>query len=129
MKELAFYLGLGTLFTHELDAMPNHEWQILPVLRNWTDSVGEVVFIVAHVPIFAIIFACIASLNSRTRTLARDIASGFLIVHALLHLAFSRHPAYEFGSLLSDILIYGAAVCGLSYLLALQIEKKSQASR
>ena len=29
---MAFYLGLGSLFTHEIDAIPNHEWRGLPLL-------------------------------------------------------------------------------------------------
>ena len=125
MKSIAFYLGLALLFTHELDAMPNHEWRVLPLLRRLADSEGETAFIFAHIPIFAIVIACIASLNPRTRSIARDIASGFLIAHALLHFAFSGHPAYEFDALLSIILIYGAAVCGLTYLLLRRLGYRS----
>ena len=123
MKSTAFYLGLAMLFTHELDAMPNHEWRVLPLLRNLEDSVGQVTFILAHIPIFAVVIACVASLNLKTRSMARDIASGFLVVHALLHLAFTGHPAYQFDSVLSASLIYGAALCGLSYLLLRWTEK------
>lgn len=115
MKSTSFYLGLALLFTHEMDSMPNHEWRVLPLLRSLSESAGETVFIVAHVPIFALTIACVASLDARTRKLARDIACGFLIVHALLHALFSGHPAYEFSSLLSSALIYGAAACGVIY--------------
>ena len=124
MKSPVFYLGLALLFTHELDAMANHEWRVLPLVRSLTDSVGKVTFVVAHIPIFAIVIACVASLNPRTRSIARDIASGFLLVHALLHFAFSDHPAYEFDSLLSTILVYGAGLCGTVYLLVRLIEGK-----
>ena len=125
MKSFAFYLGLALLFTHELDAMPNHEWQVLPLLSNLTDSVGRTTFVVAHIPIFGIVIAYIASLNLKTRSKARDIASGFLIAHALLHFAFSGHSAYEFGSSLSSALIYGAALCGLVFFFARWIEQRS----
>lgn len=94
--------------------MPNHEWRVLPLLRALPDSAGETVFIVAHIPIFALTIAYVASLNARTRKLARDIACGFFIVHAILHTLFSGQPDYEFSSLLSSILIYGAAVCGIA---------------
>ncbi|MEL7313293.1 MAG: DUF6713 family protein, partial [Pseudomonadota bacterium] len=63
MKDALFYLGLGLLFSHELDAMPNHEWRVLPVLSQLEDSVGQTAFVVAHVPLFALIIALIASLN------------------------------------------------------------------
>ena len=129
MKSTAFYLGLALLFTHELDAMPNHEWRVIPLLRNLVDSVGEVSFVIAHVPIFAIVIAGIASLDLKTRTLARDIVSGFLIAHALLHIVFSGHAAYEFDSLLSIVLIYGAGLCALIYLAIRLGQRNSLKSR
>lgn len=114
----AFYLGLGLLFTHEMDAMPNHEWRVLPLLRSLPDASGELLFLLAHVPLFAVAIAFIASLNPKTRALSQKIASGFLIVHAILHYAFSGHADYEFDSLTSSILIYGAAVCGVAFFVA-----------
>ena len=128
LQSALFYVGVALLFTHELDAMPNHEWRVLPLLRNLADSAGEVAFVLAHIPIFAIVIACIASLNIRTRTMARDITGGFLVLHALLHFAFSGHAAYQFDTVLSSSLIYGAALCGFSYLLARWVDKKSDAS-
>ena len=118
MKSLFFYLDLALLFTHELDSMPNHEWRVLPLLRSLSDSAGESVFVLAHVPIFALTIAYVASLNQRTRKLARDIAGGFFVVHAILHLLFSGHSDYEFSSSLSSSLIFGAAFCGLAYFLS-----------
>ncbi len=55
IREIAFYLGLGSLFTHELDAVPNHEWRGLPLLGTLPDETGMWVFIAAHVPLFAIL--------------------------------------------------------------------------
>ena len=108
--------------------MPNHEWQVLPLLRSLADNAGQVTFVLAHVPIFAIVIACVASLNLKIRSLARDIASAFLVVHAILHFAFSGHPAYAFESLLSNGLIYGAAVCGAVYLLMRWTENRTSAT-
>ncbi len=118
MKSLSFYLGMALLFTHELDSMPNHEWRVLPLLRSLSDSVGETVFVIAHVPIFALTIAYVASLNENTRKLARDIASGFFVVHAVLHVLFSGHPDYEFSSPFSSFLIFGAALFGMAYFLS-----------
>jgi hypothetical protein len=128
MKSVAFYLGLALLFTHELDAMPNHEWQVLPLLSNLSVSTGRNTFVLAHIPIFAVVIACIASLNLKTRSIARDIASGFLIAHAVLHLAFSGHSAYQFSQALSSILIYGSALCGLLYFGARWMEQRPDQS-
>jgi hypothetical protein len=116
MKDLAFYLGIGALFTHELDAMPNHEWRVLPLLRALPDDMGMAVFVIAHVPLFALLTALIASSNVRTRMKSRLIISGFLVVHALVHALFLNHPSYEFSSMLSNTLIFGGAVFGAIYL-------------
>ena len=116
MKNLVFYLGIALLFTHELDAMPNHEWHVLPFLSSLSDSTGELVFVLAHIPIFMLVLALVATLNETIRSRTRIVASGFLVIHATLHYLFSDHIAYEFYSILSSALIYGASICGLSYL-------------
>jgi len=115
MRSFAFYLGLGFLFTHEMDAMTHHEWRVLPLTSWLPDATGELVFLIAHVPLFAVTIAFVASLNAKVRALTQNIASGFLIVHAGLHAAFSGHEAYEFSSLVSSSLIYGAALCGVAF--------------
>jgi hypothetical protein len=127
MKNLVFYLGLGLLFTHEMDAMRNHEWRVLPILRSLSEANGEIAFLLAHVPLFALTIGFVASLRLRTRLIARKLASAFLIVHAILHLAFSGHPNYEFSASLSNTLIYGAAFCGAFYFLALAIASSHDA--
>ena len=116
-RNLAFYLGLALLLTHEMDSMLNHEWRVIPLVRSLSDDTGQLVFLVAHVPLFVVVIAFIASLNLRTRRLARHIASGFFILHAGLHYLFSGHADYEFGSALSSVLIYWAALCGFVYFM------------
>ena len=118
MKTIVFYLGLALLFTHELDSMPNHEWRVMPILNSLSDSTGKAVFLVAHIPIFAVVVAFVASLDQKVRIRARDIFCGFLVVHAFLHYVFSGNAAYEFTSMISMGLIYGAGLCGFLYFLA-----------
>ena len=65
MKNFTFYLGMAALFTHELDAMPNHEWRMIPFLRMLSDDVGMFVFVIAHVPLFALLIALVADRGSR----------------------------------------------------------------
>lgn len=115
-KDAIFYLGLGLLCSHELDAMPNHEWRVLPLLRLLEDSLGQLVFVVAHVPLFAIIIGLVASLNMRRRRISRIAVSTFLVIHTVLHWLFSDHPHYHFDSLLSSMLIVGAGICGAAFL-------------
>ena len=116
-RDIAFYLGLGSLFTHELDAVPNHEWRALPLLGTLSDETGMIVFIAAHVPLFAVVLALIASSNVRTREFSRLCIGAFLLFHGLLHALSIGQATYEFSSTLSNVLIFGAAAFGALYLL------------
>jgi hypothetical protein len=128
VRNTAFYLGIALLFTHELDAMPNHEWRMIPVLGSFSDPSGQTIFLLAHVPLFAVAIAFIASLNPNTRAMARAIASGFLIAHAVAHILFSGQSAYEFTSVISASLIYGAALCGIAYFFLQKLDNEPNAA-
>lgn len=129
MKNLAFYFGIACLFTHELDAVPNHEWRGLPLLRALPDEVGMWVFVAAHVPLFAILIALVASPNPRTRTLSRLAVSAFLLVHGLLHGLSMGQPSYEFSSALSNMLIFGGSVFGALHLILERRERTARPGR
>ena len=128
LRESTFYLGLACLLTHELDAMPNHEWRVLPLLRALPDDVGMLVFVVGHVPLFAAVIALVASRKARIRSLSRVGLCAFLLVHGLGHALSAGDPNYEFSSTLSDLLIFGAAGFGGLYLLLEWRERAASAS-
>lgn len=117
MKIGLFYLGIGFLFTHELDAMSNSEWLVLPLVSWLPPEVAKLTFVLAHIPIFAILVAVISSSNVTVRNKSKLGISVFLIVHGFLHAAFVGHDNYEFSSWLSNLLIFGGALCGGAYLL------------
>ena len=54
--------------------------------------------------------------NPRLRRRASLFVSGFLVIHGLLHALYVNHPDYEFSSPLSNLLIFGGAICGGAYL-------------
>ena len=118
MRNALFYLGLATLFTHELDAVANHEWRIMPILRSLPEEVGLTAFVLLHIPIFAVLIALVFSSNGRIRRLSRIAVSVFLLAHAGLHTLFAAEVGYEFSSLVSSILIFGGALVGGLYLVA-----------
>ena len=117
IRDLAFYLGLGALFTHEIDAIPNHEWRGMPLLGTLRDESGMLVFIAAHFLFFAVLIALVASRDERVRRFSRLGISAFIVVHALLHVLSAGAPTYEFSSRLSRLLIFGGAVLGGLYLV------------
>jgi len=116
MNNLFFYLGLGTLFTHELDAIGNHEWRVIPILQSLPELVAMNTFILLHIPLYAVLVALVANTNVQLRERSRLGVSIFLIVHALLHLWFRNDVSYEFTSTMSNILIFGGAIFGALYL-------------
>jgi uncharacterized protein DUF6713 len=126
MKELAFYLGLGAFFTHELDAMPNHEWRGLPLVGALPDEISMAVFVALHVPLFAVVVALLASPNARTRDVSRVGVTGFIVIHGVLHVLSMGDPAYEFSSFMSNTLIFGGAALGAVYLV---LELRSRHTR
>lgn len=117
MKQLVFHLGLGAFFTHELDAMANHEWRVIPLVNLLPETTAMAVFVLAHIPLFALLVAGAASDNPRTRNSWRLGISGFLILHAVLHFLYAGHEQYEFASALSQSLIYGGAFFGCWYMV------------
>lgn len=117
MKNTIFYLGMAILLTHELDAMVQHEWRVLPLIRLLPEMMAMQVFILAHIPLFALLIAAVASQRLKVRHMARLAVAVFLLLHAILHVLFADHSAYEFASLTSDVLIFGGAVFGALYLL------------
>lgn len=117
MKENIFYLGVGLFFTHELDAMLNHEWRVLPLTSWLKEDVGKTTFVLMHVPLFAILVALIASNNNTIRDLTWYWLSAFFLIHGVLHAVYRVHKQYEFGSFQSNLLIYGAALCGCMYII------------
>ncbi len=125
MKNTVFYLGIGALFTHELDAVQNHEWRILPLIRMLPEETAMNLFIAAHVPLFALLLACVTSSDTRTRHMSRLIIGAFLIFHGGLHTLYMSHPSYEFSSILSNTLIFGGAVLGAVYVTIELFSKKT----
>lgn len=117
MKDLLFYTSLATLLTHELDAMTQSEWRLLFVLRSLPESIASNVFVIAHVPVIALVLWLTAHKSAVIRDWSRLAIALFIIIHAGLHKHLELHPAYTFTSPLSVGLIYGAGVLGFIYLL------------
>jgi hypothetical protein len=124
MKNFFFYLGFAMLATHELDAVSKHEWRVLPLTSWLSGEYGFIVFLLIHIPLFAVLVALIASLDQTVRYRSRIIISLFLIIHGVLHLLFMRHTAYEFLTVYSNFLIFGGAFWGLAHVVLEFVDKK-----
>lgn len=102
MTEVFYWLMVAAFFTHELDAIKHHEWRVLPVLANLSDRVGEQIFIWLHIPLFFLVFWL--SQFGADSVFAIGL-SAFAIAHVGLTWLLRNHPAYEYNSLSSWLLI------------------------
>jgi len=111
--DLLFYTGLAFLLCHELDAVAQAEWRLLPFLSGMNDGDAYAAFVALHIPLFALVLWWTGSTTLRTRRRSQLFVDAFLVIHAGLHTALRSHEAYTFHTTLSEACIYGAAALGL----------------
>ena len=111
--DLLFFTALAFLFCHELDAVAQSEWRLLPFLSRLDDSTAYVWFVALHVPLFAGLLWWTSSTSPRTRRTAQLVLDAFMVIHAGLHFTLQHSPEYTFHSTLSEALIFGAGTLAL----------------
>jgi len=116
ISELVYLVLLSLFLVHELDAVAQSEWRLLPLLRRLPEAKVRAWFIGLHVPLFAVIIYASYIAPTVVSDMARMIVSGFAIVHVGLHYAFRNNPNYSFTSGLSKALIYGPGLFGAAYI-------------
>lgn len=107
------------LLAHELDAVAQHEWRLLYVLRSLPDSVAQDAFVLLHVPLVAFLAWAGWHANAAVRTATRLGVAAFTVVHAGLHWRLSGDPLYTFHDPLSVFLIYGAIVPAIAVVVSI----------
>ncbi len=98
------------LVSHELDAVAQHEWRLLYVLRSLPESIAQDAFVLLHVPLVAVLAWLGWHREPAVRAGSRLALAAFTIVHAGLHWRLSDDPLYTFHSATSVALIYGTIV-------------------
>ncbi len=53
--DVFFWINIAWMMAHELDAIANHEWHILPLSAFLPERLGYQVFVLAHVPLLVLI--------------------------------------------------------------------------
>ena len=111
--DILFLTCVAWLFAHELDAIRQHEWRILPLTSWMRDDIAYAVFVLTHIPLFIIIVIALPYIIFQ---LSVDI---FLILHAGLHILFRHNSAYTFNNTLSRLLIFGVVPLVILHLLVI----------
>jgi hypothetical protein len=110
VNHLYFYIGLVFFIIHEMDAVRCKEWRIFPGLSLLNDSQGFLIFLLAHIPIFLLIFFQLFNIPNPEIFIKRfDI---FMIIHFGLHLVFLRHKKNEFKDYISWTIIVSTGFWG-----------------
>ena len=122
MKSVLFWLGFATFSAHAMDSMTHADWQ--RVLPGLTDDVAMPVYVIAHIPLLALIVWLTSHDASRVRAWSRIVFAAFLVAHVCQHMALD--PPSVFDTQLSSALIYGASLLGLGYLIAVSISHLAQ---
>lgn len=103
---LSFFLG------HELDAVAQSEWRLLPGLSALSDGDGRRLFVALHVPLVAgLVWALFLSSDTVQRR-SRLALAGFAMVHVVLHAVLEVPGISSFSEALSRSFILGAGVVG-----------------
>jgi hypothetical protein len=105
-----FFAGLIFISIHEMDAIRCKEWRIFPGLSFLNDDLGFKVFMLAHIPLYILIYWKIINYESRESFIHG--LSIFFIIHIGLHLLFLLHKKNEFKDWISWLLIVGAGLSG-----------------
>ncbi len=107
---LVFYTGFALIATHELDAVFRSEWRLLPGLSLLNDDHGRTVFILGHIPLFALLAWAFSHDNQKTARMSKRIFDVLLVFHAAAHFLLSDSPYYEFMPPVETVTVYGAAI-------------------
>lgn len=117
MSNFFYILALTLLITHELDAIYRHEWRIFPLLNKLDEQLSAKIFILAHIPLFFIIFWLSFYASQTVSEMTRITIAGFCIIHVGLHILLRKHPKNEFNNPISQFLIWSCAMSGALYLI------------
>ena len=110
-------LLLALLMAHELDAVAQSEWRLLPGLSLLDDGPGRRLFIALHVPLLmALTWALFLSSEVVQRRALLGLGA-FMTVHVGLHATLEIPRVSSFPEWLSRDFILGAGLVGADVLL------------
>ena len=118
---VVFALAFSALLAHELDAVHKREWRLLFVLRTMPDEPARRAFVLAHVPLVAVLLWLVVHPAEGVRFWTEVGLDGFMVLHAGLHLRLSNRTLYVFNTSHSRLLIFGAAALALAHLAILWV--------
>ena len=105
-----YLISLILFILHEMDAVYHKEWNMLFILKDMKENNSYVVFLLAHLPIYLLLYYSLGS------ELGQIIVTALLLIHAVVHYFFRKNQYNEF-NYLSNILIYFSSFLSIIGLL------------
>jgi hypothetical protein len=110
-------LLLALLMAHELDAVAQSEWRLLPGLSLLEDGPGRRAFIALHVPLLMALTWAMFLSSEVVQRRARLGLGAFMAVHVGLHATLEVPGISSFPESLSRAFILGAGLVGADLLM------------
>lgn len=93
-----------------MDAVRCKEWRIFPILSLLDDKIGFQVFMLAHIPLFFLLFWTLMGHDNPSYWIQG--LNLFFLLHLIAHILLVHHPKNEFKDWMSWLWIIGAALFG-----------------
>jgi len=108
---LLFYVAFSFLLVHEMDAVKQKEWRMLPGFSKLNKKTAQQLFVTLHIPVYiSLLYALIFEESNRSTLII--ILDGFFIIHLGLHLLFIKHQMNSFKTIFSKMYIAVPAILG-----------------
>jgi hypothetical protein len=115
-----FALMLALILGHELDAVAQAEWRLLPGLSLLPDEAAGPLFVALHVPLVAaLVVGLFVSGEPRRRHVRLGFAA-FMTLHVVLHATLEVPGVSSFDDVSSRAFITGAGLLGAVALWAMR---------
>jgi hypothetical protein len=124
-----FAVMLSLTLAHELDAVAQQEWRLLPGLSLLSDATARPVFVALHVPLVVGLVVGLFVSEEPLRRRTRLGFAGFMALHVGLHATLEVPGVSSFDETLSRLFITGAGVLGALALAVMVRPSKAVAAR
>jgi hypothetical protein len=122
-----FALMLALTLGHELDAVAQSEWRLLPALSLLEDHLARPLFVALHVPLVAALIVGLFVIDEPGRQRVRAGFAAFMAIHVVLHATLEVPGVSSFDDAFSRAYITGAGLLGAVGLVLMGAQRRRSA--
>ncbi|MDX2012849.1 MAG: DUF6713 family protein [Myxococcaceae bacterium] len=123
-----FAAMLALILGHELDAVAQSEWRLLPGLSQLSDAAARPLFVALHVPLVVALVVGLFVTDEPRRQRVRLGFATFMTIHVVLHATLEVPGVSSFDEGLSRAYITGAGVLGAIALVTMLRHRRQLAA-